>query len=185
MTRFGFYSTLAIGVVIASSGCGNTSESGLTTSSILEGGSVAGGDAPAIHNEDPLARPIFVAWTSARAQRCGFYFDPAKLRTAYLAFEKQGNTAEQLAKIEKTYDTTFKIISDKVAQESNYCTDRKSAEIKVNLQRHLAGDFAPNFPKPKAVAGNTLFDWGSPPSSNEPFDPKKFWDAQEQAKVAH
>jgi hypothetical protein len=178
MIRFGFHSTLAVGVVLAFTGCGNSSssESGLTTTSILDGGSVE--DAPAISNEDPLARPVYIAWTSARAQRCGFYFDPTKLRTAYLAFEaKQGSAGEQLARIEKAYDTTFKTITNQITQEENYCTSRKSAEIKANLQRHLAGDYAPNFPKPKAVAGGGLFDWGAP-ASKEPFDSKKFWEEQ-------
>jgi hypothetical protein len=185
MTRFGLYSTLAVGVVIAFTGCGNSgsSESGLTTTSILDGGPAASGEVPAIGNEDPLARPVYVAWTSARAQRCGFYFDPAKLRTAYLAYEaKQGSAGEQLGRIEKAYDATIKTITNNITQEANYCSDRKSAEIKANLQRHLAGDYAPNFPKTKAVAGNGLFDWGSP-SSNEPFDSKKFWQSQADSKV--
>jgi hypothetical protein len=159
-------------------GCGN-SASGLTTSSTA----AAGGDVPGgVSNEDPLARPVSVAWTSARAQRCGFYFDPAKLRSNYLAYEaKQGAAGEQLAKIERSYDTTFKVIGDRVAANPDYCSDKKSAEIKAHLGRHLAGDFTPNLPKAKAVAAcGGLFNPCETRGSDEPFDQKKFWDKQDR-----
>jgi len=86
-------------------GCGNSS-AGLATSST----GLLPPDAPGtISIDDPMARPIAVSWTSARAKRCGFYFDPAKLRSNYLAYEaKQGATGEQYAKIERTYDTTYR-----------------------------------------------------------------------------
>ena len=58
-----------------------------------------------------------VAWTSARAQRCGFYFDPAKLRASYLAYEARQSPPGQLANVEKTYDTTFKSIRERVGQD--------------------------------------------------------------------
>jgi hypothetical protein len=149
-------------------GCGNTA-SGLTTGS-------GPADAPAnVKSEDPMSRPVAVAWTSARAKRCGFYFDPAKLKINYLAYERgQGASGDQLAKIEKSYDTTYKVISDKVAGDADYCSDRKTAEIKADLQRHIAGDYAPNLPKAKPVVTCGFF--GCPESaSDEPFDSKKFW----------
>ena len=37
--------------------------------------------------EDPLARPMQVGWTSARASHCGFVFNPAQLRADFLAAE--------------------------------------------------------------------------------------------------
>ena len=104
-----------------------------------------------IGNDSPMARPIAVAWTSARAQRCGFYFDPGKLRASYLAYEARQSNGEQLAKSEQSYDTTFKVIRERVSADPEYCTDKKGAEIKADLQRHLKGDFTPNFPKPKVV----------------------------------
>jgi hypothetical protein len=143
-------------------GCGGT---GLTTSS-----TAAESKIPA--NDDPVARPTFVAWTSARAKRCGFFFDAAKLRTAYLAYEgKQGG---DLANIERVYDQTFKSTSDTVWANAEYCSDKKGAEIKQELARHLAGDYTPNFPKPKVVADCGFFGCG-PAVSDEPFDSKKFW----------
>jgi hypothetical protein len=148
-------------------GCG--SSAGLATGSTGEG--------PSISNEDPMARPVHVAWTSARAKRCGFNFDPLKLRTNYLAYEsKQGASGEAFIKIERTYDSTFKSISERVSADPNYCTDKKGAEIKAELGRHLAGDYAPNFPKPKVVAKcGGLFDPCDSGRTEEPFESKKFW----------
>jgi hypothetical protein len=156
------------------SGCGNGT-AGLTTSST----SVLPPDAPtAMSNEDPLARPIAVAWTSARAKRCGFYFDPAKLRTTYLGYESRQAVGEQYAKIEKTYDATYRVTSEKISQEVDYCTDRKAFEIKTDLERHLAGDYTPNLPKPKAVASCGFFGCAS--TQEQPFDSKKFWSDKEK-----
>ena len=124
-------------------------------------------DAPAaISNDDPMARPVAVAWTSARAKRCGFYFDPAKLRTSYLAYEARQASGEQYAKIEKTYDTTYKATSEKVSQDVDYCSDRKALEIKADLERHLAADYTPNLPKPKTVASCGV-SWLRPGSGRE------------------
>ncbi|MBX9589180.1 MAG: hypothetical protein K2X43_07740 [Hyphomonadaceae bacterium] len=164
---------LAYAVLLAAAtllaGCGN-SASGLTT------GAAPAGDLPgAVNNEDPLARPIAVAWTSARAQRCGFYFDAMKLRASYLAHEAKQSSPEQLAKAEKSYDSTFKVIRDRVSSDPDYCNDRKSAEIKGQLQRHLAGDFSPRLPQTKKA--ETCGIWGCPQeASDEPFNAKKVFD---------
>ena len=134
-------------------------------------------DAPAgVRNDSPMARPIAVAWTSARARRCGFYFDSARLRTSYLAYEAgQGNSREKLVEIERGYDTTFKAISDKVAGDAGYCTDRKSAEIKVDLQRHLAGDYSPKLPQPKLVQACGVLGCATP-VAEQPFNTRSFWE---------
>ena len=159
---------LASAVLLAA--CGN-SASGLTT-----GATPAAGDLPvALSNEDPLARPVGVAWTSARAQRCGFYFDAAKLRASYLAYEAKKSDAQLLAKAEKSYDSTLKVIRDRISNDPDYCTDKKSTEIKTHLQRHLAGDFTAMLPQAKKV--ETCGMWGCPPeASNEPFDAKKMYE---------
>ena len=94
-------------------------------------------------------RPFAVAWTSARAQRCGFNFDPGKLRGSYLAYEARQSPPDQLAKAERTYDSTYKVIRANAGADPDYCTDSKSAEIKKDLTRHLAGDFKPDLPAPK------------------------------------
>lgn len=168
MDRFaqGVASILLLAGTALHAGCGN-SASGLTTSSTAAPGGIS--------NQDPMARPVAVAWTSARAKRCAFYFDPAKLKINYLAYERtQGSDGERLAKIEKSYDTSYRVTSDRISGDADYCTDRKGLEIKADLQRHLAGDFAPNLPAPKPVVSCGFF--GCPEAiSDQPFDSKKFW----------
>jgi hypothetical protein len=174
-----FAQVLAWGLLLAgaavAAGCGSSAGGLITGSTSLAGDSPGG-----ITNEDPLARPIGVAWTSARAHRCGFYFDPNKLRTSYLAFEAKEANAEQLAKAEKTYDSTFKVIRERVGADPDYCTDKNGAEIKANLQRHLAGDFAPNFPAPKKVAADPCGFFGCP--SSQKWDAEKWWKDEEQKR---
>lgn len=60
------------GTCLALAGCGS---SGLTTASLLPGAGLAPAAAAAptpAKPEDPLARPLFVAATSAKAVKCGF-----------------------------------------------------------------------------------------------------------------
>lgn len=169
----GLGAAFLLAVTALQAGCGSNA-GGLTT------GSAATGDAPGgFSNEDPRARPVAVAWTAARAKRCGFFFDPAKLRTAYLAYEaRQGAAGEPFMKIERSYDSTFKNISDRISGEADYCSDKKGIEIKADLQRHLAGDFTPNFPKPKVAESCGFFGCGSG-ASDEPFSSKDFWKKQD------
>jgi hypothetical protein len=153
--------------------------SGLTTGTLP-----ADAPAGAITNEHPMARPISTAWISARAKRCGFYFDPAKLRNAYLAYETQhGAAPDQLGKIQSTYDSTFNTISARIGADAGYCSDHKTADIKGDLQKLLAGDFTPNLPKPKPDNSCGFFGCASSSSSNQPFDTKDFWKKQDDNKV--
>ena len=153
--------------------CGSA---GLTTAST----GLLPADVPTtVTNEDPMARPVAVAWTSARAKRCGFYFDPAKLKTNYLAYEsRQGVAGEQHAKIEKAYDTSYRVTSEKISLDADYCSDRKGLEIKADLERHLAGDYTPNLPKAKPIASCGF--WGCQSNHDEPFNSKKFWTEAEK-----
>jgi hypothetical protein len=130
--------------------------------------------------EDPMARPVQVAWTAARAKRRGFFFDPAKLRSTYLAYESShGAAGDQLAKMQKTYDTTFTTISARVSALPEYCTDHVGAEIKTDLQRHLAGDYTPS-PKKKVIAQcGGLFD-PCVKKEDGPFDAAEFWKQKER-----
>lgn len=170
-----FARSFAFGLVLATAGlaagCGSGA-SGLLT------GSTAAADAPgSLNDQDPGVRPIAVAWTSARAHRCGFYFDPTRLRASYLAFEAKQVGAD-LAKAEKTYDSTFQSIRQRVASDPEYCTDTKSAEIKKDLTRHLAGDFTPNLPKPKVVESCGFFGCGG--YSDEKWSADKFFSEQQR-----
>jgi hypothetical protein len=174
MNRFAGVTAFGVLLAAALAGC-NGSATGLLT------GATAA-DAPGkLGNDDPTARPIAVAWTSARAYRCGFHFDPAKLKASYLAYEAKQSGPDQLAKAEKSYDTTFKTIRDRVSRDPDYCTDGKSKEIKADLTRHLTGDFTPKLPQPKVVEGCGFFGC-SEAKSDEAFDAKKFWEAEEKKR---
>jgi hypothetical protein len=93
--------------------------------------------------DDPVARALHAAAVSARATKCGFYFDPAKLKAGFLAAEAAlGATPEQLEKIERAFDYTRVTIAGRIAKEPEYCSDIKTRAIKTDLARHLAGDFS-------------------------------------------
>jgi hypothetical protein len=163
---------ISAGALLAA--CAN-SAGGLITGATQDG-DVPGG----ITNESPLARPMAVAWTSARAQRCGFYFDAAKLRASYLAYEAKQTSGDGLSKAEKAYDTTFKTTRDRVSSEQDYCTEAKSAAIKTDLQRHLAGDYSPRLPAAKKQESCGFF--GCTPVYSDPLNEKKLWDDLERKK---
>ncbi len=139
-----------------------SSGSGLTTGSLLPGSKPKVAD-PAIE------RAMQVALTSARASKCGYNFDPAKLKTSYLAYEStQSGGAEQVARLEKSYDFTRNSASSKMSAAEDYCTDDQTAKIKADLSRHMAGDFSASV-KP-AEAG--VADWWSS-KSPEVWDKQK------------
>jgi hypothetical protein len=171
-------SALLLATAAFHAGCGNGA-SGLTTGAVSTDGPAGG-----VSNEHPMARPVSVAWTSARAKRCGFYFDPAKLRSSYLAYETQhGAAPDQVGKIQSTYDSTYDTIAKRIGADADYCSDRKTANIKGDLQKVLVGDYTPNLPQPKA--DNSCGFFGCTPSAssaNQPLDAKDFWKKQDEAK---
>lgn len=160
----------AAGVVAGCSGGGGNIITGTTASATESPG--------ALPPENPLARPTGIAWTSARAEKCGFYFDSTKLRASYLAYEAKQSPPDQMPKLQQAYDNTFKMIGQRVTADPDYCTDRKSAEIKAELTRHLAGDFTVKpIPKPKEECG--FLGCLDTPKSDEAWDTKKFWKEEE------
>lgn len=158
---------LAVGLA-ACSGPGNGGSSSLITGSIFSGPpkTAASADgAPAVKPEDPLARPANVAWISARAVKCGFYFDPAKLRQSFLAAQAaEGVRADQLAAMQRTYDASFTRVTNALAENDSYCDAQQTAEIKASLNRHLAGDFSTAKPT-KVAAKESMFGWLTEPST--------------------
>lgn len=95
--------------------------------------------------QDPLARPIQVAWTSARAVKCGFVFNPDQLRANFLASEAQaGNPPEQMQKIEQAYDYTLDSVTKTIRDDLGYCNKDRTAAIRKDLNRYLAGDYTPS-----------------------------------------
>lgn len=93
---------------------------------------------------DPLARPIQVGWTSARASHCGFIFNPEQLRSNYLAAEAQtGVSPQQMQKIQEAYDYTRQSTLDTIKDNHGYCNKERTTAIRSDLNRYLAGDFSP------------------------------------------
>lgn len=162
-------------------GCGNSSGgSGITTAGLLDGNKPAAGEGPRISNDDPMARPVQVAWTSARAQRCGFNFNAGNLRASFLAAEQgSGKPADQVAKV---YDQTFAQIAGQIAGQADFCTEKKTAQIKADLTRHLAGDYTPRLPQPQAVAQKGFFEVDDDGKKKDAFNSGDFWRDLEDRK---
>jgi hypothetical protein len=142
---------------------GATALAGCSGASSLTTGSLVGGEQkPAAPVDDPPMRAFQVGTVSARAIKCGFHFDPAKLKASYLAYESaRAGGAGDMAKIEKIFDVSFNGVAKAVAAEADYCTEAKTKVIKADLTRHLAGDYTPS-PPPKVVEEEGLFSgWGS------------------------
>lgn len=169
-----YYLSVASALLLA--GCGSSS---LTTASLTGGGAqsseiVSANPPPS----DPTSRALQVGATSARATRCGFYFDPAKLKANFLAAESAaGASPEQLQKIEREYEYTRLSVAKKIAEEADYCSEFKTQEIKRDLSRHLAGDFTPTPKKEDSNQGGLLADLMSSSSSDQkPFKAEEFFD---------
>ncbi|MBK9078196.1 MAG: hypothetical protein WBP38_04015 [Hyphomicrobium sp.] len=133
---------LCLALSLTLSGCG-ASLPGLSTGSLFGGDSAA--KAPPPPANDPTSRAIQVGSTSARALKCGFNFDPVKLRTQFIANEAMATTTPADAdKIGQVYDTAFRGVSKAISEQGEgYCSPHKTQTIKEALNRHLAGDYTP------------------------------------------
>ncbi len=93
---------------------------------------------------DPKARPVQVAWTSARASHCGFIFSPEQLRSNYLAAEAATGLSElEMQKIAEAYDYTRQSTLETIQDNAGYCNKERTAAIRQDLNRYLAGNYAP------------------------------------------
>lgn len=141
----------------ALAGCGASLPS-LSTGSLLGGGSKAA--AENTNPNDPVARAMDVAATSARAIKCGYNFDPAKLKNQFLSSETAANPPDA-AKLSQVYDTAFNGVSKALTEKGvDYCSELKVARIKLALTRHLNGDYTPSPPEPTEDGGGLLSGWG-------------------------
>lgn len=148
-------------VAVLLAGCSGNSS--LTTGSLFgDSAKPAVAAAPAPPPNEPTTRAFQVGTVSARAVKCGFNFDPAKLKANYLASEaKLGATPADMAKIEKIFGIAFNGVAKAVADTSEYCTEAKTKVVKADLTRHLAGDYSPSAQKPAPVEDDGLFSFGS------------------------
>ena len=148
--------TLAL-VATALAGCSGAS--GITTGSLFGTGAKPAADTTPVN--DPTMRAFQVGTVSARAIKCGFNFDPAKLKTNYLAYERaMAGPGADMSKIEKIYDVSFNGVAKAVAGEADYCTPEKTQTIKADLARHLAGDYTPSPPKAAPPEEGLFSGWG-------------------------
>ncbi len=151
--------TLAAALLpLAVVGCsGSTALPSLSTGSV-SGNASATAAPPAQTNNTPTARALQVGATSARAAKCGFNFDPVRLKSQFMASETTiGTPVADLGKVEKVYDVAVSGISRGVAEKQDYCTEAKTREIKEDLTRHLAGDYTPRPTKVAAKDDDSFF----------------------------
>lgn len=154
---------------------------GLTTGTIF-GGSQASAAADAGPKNDPTSRAFQVGGVSARAVKCGYNFDPAKLKSTFLATEAAAVAPQDLGQIERTYDITYNAVAKAIAAEPNYCSAERTADIKAALTRHLAGDYTPSPPKKVVVEDSGWFDFGGSSSESGPsFGSDSWWEKQRDA----
>jgi hypothetical protein len=159
--------SMVVLVAVTLAGCSGAT--GITTGSLF--GSEDKPAAPAAPVNDPPMRAFQVGTVSARAIKCGFNFDPAKLKTNYLAYERTLSATADITKVERIYDVSFNGVAKAVAGETDYCSAEKTKTIKADLARHLAGDYTPSV-KPKEPEEEGLFSgWGSGGSDSEGFSP--------------
>ncbi len=163
---------------LAVGGCGSVKLPSLTTGSVTtaSSGTPQAQAAAQPPPDDPVARAVRVGVISARAQKCGYHFDPQQLRSSFLAAEAQRTPApDMLQKVERAHDFARQKVAGKIAQTQGYCTAERTAVIKSSLTRYLAGDFS--LPaKKRQVASGGAFDWfgdGQPP---EKFNPASIHD---------
>jgi hypothetical protein len=139
-------------------GCG-ASLPGMSTGSLFGGGAKV---APTTvdRNNDPVERTMDVAATSARAIKCGYNFDPTKLKNDFLTSQTAANPADA-SKLTQIYDASFNTVSKAIAANADYCSASRTTKIKLALNRHLAGDYTPSPPEPKGDDGSLLGSWKS------------------------
>ena len=107
-------------------------------------GSIASPGAPQPAPNTPANRLEHLAWNSAWAQGCGFYFDNLKLKSAYLAFEASAGTPpDQVSRLAGSYDKAQGVIRSIASNRLDQCTELRLARIRANIARYLAGDFTP------------------------------------------
>jgi hypothetical protein len=93
-----------------------------------------------------MAHLARLPWPGHRREPSGVGspFDPDKLRTLYLAYEaKQGAAGEAYARIEKSYDTSYRLTLEKIAPS------RSNARSRSSLNGISSATSAPISPRPR------------------------------------
>ena len=146
---------------------------------LLQTGSLAPESAAATHNAaTPVDRAIHAAATAARAQKCGYFFDPNALRANFISAETQrGASPDTLVKVSQAYDYTHRTIAGKISDSESYCaSETRTTTIKSSLNKLLAGDFEPPPPKKKETGGGLFAAFESNDTGQEAFNPDHIYD---------
>lgn len=153
------------------SACG--AGSSLTTSSIMGSGKSEPAPPKPVTASD---RALYVGANVARAQRCGFFFDPEQLRANYLAAEQAAGTPpDLLQKVTREFDFTRQTVLAAAAKDDGYCTEGRNREVKAALTRQLAGDFNPPQRRQELNVG-----WFEHQRREQSFDGNKVFDASQK-----
>lgn len=143
---------------------------GISTASLL-------GTAEKPKVDEPTERALNSAAISARASKCGYNFDPARLRESFLASEASlGATPEQMTKLGQSYDFTRATVSKQITNAEEYCSEQRTREVSAALTKQLAGDFR----APKKAELPKSAGWWDTSSSQKPMDREKIFNPSER-----
>ena len=161
-------------ISIALTACGNGG--GMATGSLFGKSST---EPSGLQPPKPVSssdRALFVGATVARAQRCGFYFNPDEIRNNFIASEQQsGATPDAVQKATREFDFTRQKVAAAAAQDDTYCTEGRTRETKAALTRQLAGDFNPPQARQTVNVG-----WFDHQKKNDTLDGNKIFDASQK-----
>jgi len=162
MTRIRMLGAALLAVALSACSGG----SGLTTASLL-------GTPAKPQVDEPTERALNSAAVSARATKCGYNFNPGRLREAFLASEAaSGATPDQMTRLGQSYDFTHATVSKQISNPEEYCSPERTREVRSALTKLLAGDFrAPKKPALPQSAG-----WWDTATPQKPLDREKIFD---------
>jgi hypothetical protein len=135
--------TVVLGCLALGACSGTTTLSSLTTGSPPDAAATAV-VVPTPPVSTPTDRAFQVGSVTARATKCGYNFNPAKLKANYMAYEtSMGLAPADAEKLEKIYSVAYNGTMKGAASDPNYCSEAKTKDIKEDLNKLLAGDYTP------------------------------------------
>jgi hypothetical protein len=149
-------SLVIAGTAVSLTACSGPSGSG-GTSSLVTGSVFSSAPKAPVNPDNPTMRHVKVAMVSASAVKCGFYFDPAKLRQS--ATTAQAGDGAQLTKVQQDYDAMFARTAKALAADGEFCADGRLGTIKSDLNRHISGDFTTVAHVDKGPKQQSAWEW--------------------------
>lgn len=167
--------TCAAVVALVMAGCGSLKLPSLSTGSIGTTAQAAGPAPEAVKPDDPVERAVQVGVTIARANKCGYYYDPNQLKANYLASEATRYPAPEMQqKVRTALEFGQVRVGRQIADTEGYCTKERTEKIKATLTRYLAGDYTAEAKKQVQQAG--FFDGLESDAEPDKFNPGKIHD---------